>query len=306
MTKLVALTGATGFIGSALLNELRSSDFHVRALGRKQIPQKDTAVEWIKGDLNNVAALNSLVKDADYVIHCAGVVRGKSPEDFDSVNYQGTSKLFTAIQQNSGKCHFLLISTLAAREPQLSWYAQSKFNAERLLDSCPDTITPTIFRPTAVYGCGDTEITPLFKLMKKGLLFAPSTESRITLLHVTDMVSAILKWLQVSHEVRGVFELADGNTNGYTWSEIKLTSESVWNRSLTLIPVPLKFLSLCAQINLLLAGLFRYAPMLTPVKLNEITHPDWTCNIEPLYKAIGWKPAINLADALNDKDLLQI
>ena len=85
---LVAVTGATGFIGSILLRSLIEKGWKVRALTRRY-QSGDEATQWIKGDLDNLAALQALVKGASAVVHCAGQVRGDSLESFVHTNVEG-------------------------------------------------------------------------------------------------------------------------------------------------------------------------------------------------------------------------
>ena len=99
MTERVALTGATGFLGSNLLTALAKSEFPIRALTRRN-KTNSGFVTWINGDLNNQAALDELVKGCTSVIHCAGAVRGNSLEDFLEVNLRGTENLLAAIRKN--------------------------------------------------------------------------------------------------------------------------------------------------------------------------------------------------------------
>ncbi|ETD64402.1 hypothetical protein Q458_07420, partial [Escherichia coli ATCC BAA-2209] len=87
---------------------------------------------------------------------------------------------------------FLFISSLAARHPELSWYAKSKFVAEQRLAAMAGEITLGVFRPTAVYGPGDKELKPLVDWMLRGLLprtGAPDTQ--LSFLHVTDFAQAV-------------------------------------------------------------------------------------------------------------------
>src|SRR5262245_24206834 len=128
----VALTGATGFIGRHLANHLRTRGFTVRALTRRPQPHLE-GLAWIPGDLSDLAALARLLDGASFVVHCAGVVRGASVDDFDRVNAAGTANLIAAALALPRPPPFLLISSLAAREPDLSWYAASKRKAETRL-----------------------------------------------------------------------------------------------------------------------------------------------------------------------------
>ena len=132
MTQRVALTGATGFIGQNLLAALDESDYPTRALTRR--PRAGPgSVSWINGDLDNSQALDELVDGCTAVIHCAGTVRGNSLEDFLEVNLRGTENLLDAANKLKPRPRFLLISSIAARYPDYSWYARSKSMAESLL-----------------------------------------------------------------------------------------------------------------------------------------------------------------------------
>ena len=125
MPESVAVTGATGFIGGALVRALIKEGWNVRALTRRPRPD-DESMQWIEGDLDNPDALRNLVKDVSAVVHCAGQVRGKSLEDFVHTNVEGTANLVRASMQQNLPPRFLFISSLAARQPELSWYATSK------------------------------------------------------------------------------------------------------------------------------------------------------------------------------------
>ena len=292
------MTGATGFIGQNLLTALNESAYPVRALTRRPRPGSGS-VSWINGDLNNTQALDELVEGCAVVIHCAGTVRGNSLEDFQDVNLRGTENLLEAAGKLVSPPRFLLISSIAARYPDYSWYSRSKSMAETLLMSDKySNLSRTIYRPSAVYGPGDREMRPLFRLMRRGYLVGPRIPgNRISLLHVDDLVRAILKWLPAK-QAQGTFELDDGATQGYTWEDITAIAYGTWQRPVTHIRVPVPLLRGIAHVNLLLARTFRYRAMLTPGKINEVTHENWVCDNTPLTNALGWKPEISLSDAI--------
>lgn len=302
MAGVVALTGATGFIGGALCQPLTRAGWQVRALVRRAPGTAPTPkIEWISGDLDNTAALDRLVADADAIIHCAGAVRGRSAECFERVNVSGSERLLRAIRTGSRCTRFLLMSSLAAREPTLSWYAASKRNAEEAVQREAGSLALTIFRPTAVYGPGDRELKPVFRLLRHGLLPIPgSRAARLSLLHVQDLVTAVLRWLDSSPPVVGTFELHDGRAGGYTWQSIATIASRAHGRPVRLLPLPQAGLSLAAAVNLRLAQWLGYEPMLTPGKLRELRHPDWICDNGAFAEALGWRPKIDLERALRE------
>ncbi len=295
----VAVTGATGFIGQLLVRALIKDGWKVRALTRT--PRiSDEFTQWITGDLDDSIALQHLVKDVSAVIHCAGVVRGSSLKEFTHTNVEGTSNLVRASVQQNPPPRFLLISSLAAREPNLSWYANSKHIAEQIVVDNSGGMPWTVFRPTAVYGPGDKEMSPLFRATRYGILpMVGSKISRYSLIHVSDLVSAILCWLVTNSQVQGIYELDDGVQGGYDCNSIASIAQDVWRRPVRCLFIPVSLVLLFANINLCLARILRYAPMLTPGKVREIRHPDWVCDISPLIQVLpSWQPCVRLRDAL--------
>ncbi|MDE2388084.1 MAG: NAD-dependent epimerase/dehydratase family protein [Betaproteobacteria bacterium] len=300
--KIVAVTGATGFIGHVLVRKLVQNGWIVRALTRSNRSSNIESLQWIQGDLNNLTALHHLIDDAAFVIHCAATVRGSSFQEFADINIKGTGNLLCAITQKKQSPRFLLISSLAARQPDLSWYAQSKYLSEQVLIENSESLQWTIFRPTAVYGPGDKEIKPLFRAMSRGLFpIVGKVSNRFGLIHVYDLVAAIEAWLSAKQNIQGVFELDDGTPGGYSYQGLTELAQQVWKRPVHCIAIPDPLIRSIASANLWLARLFRYSPMLTPGKVNELQHPDWVCDNAPLIHELpGWHPSIRLQDVLSE------
>lgn len=301
--KPIAITGATGFIGRALCARLRGQGRQVKALVRDPAKAHDLAemgVELVAGDLANRPALDLLLQDASTLVHCAGSVRGNSQEAFNQVNVEGMGKLLNAAQSTSPAPRFVLLSSITAREPDLSWYASSKRAGEDLLRAAT-SLNSIILRPPAVYGPGDKEMLPLFKLMKRGIALVPgSASSRVSLIHVDDLVAAIIGCIEARHLSSSTFTFTptDPKEQGYDWREMAAIAEQLWQRKVHLVSPPAALLNAVAQCNLMLSRTFGYDPMLTPAKLRELRHADWVASAEDLSEAIGWKPSIDLETGL--------
>jgi len=97
--KIVAITGATGFIGRVLAQRLIQEGWTVRALTRINRSSSRKYLQWVQGDLNNLTALHHLIDDAAFVIHGAATVRGSSLQEFADTNIKGTKNLLSAITQ---------------------------------------------------------------------------------------------------------------------------------------------------------------------------------------------------------------
>ncbi len=292
----VALTGATGFIGSVLLKYLSNQGFRVKALyrpGPSPPPHPIDSIEWLAGNLEDVNSLRSLVTDVDVVVHCAGAVRGRTLEHFKKINIEGVERLLqVAIEKRVPR--FLLMSSLAAREPSVSAYALSKKLGEDVLMEHGDKIAWDILRPPAVYGPGDREMQPLLKLIKRGIIpVIGGNKSRFSLLHVDDLAKAVVCLLRSERTQQGrSFELHDGHPDGYTWQQIASIATHLNGKAPRCFSVPQRLLQTAGLSNVFLARLFGYQPMLTPGKVRELFHPDWVCDNTAITSAIDWQPEV--------------
>lgn len=302
MTRTVALTGATGFIGSTLAKHLHHSGWNVRVLIRPFADERrlgNIPVERISGSLDNPACLRTLVSGVDTVIHCAGAVRGATRKDFDRVNVAGVEHLLRAIAEQNTRPAFLLISSLAAREPHLSDYAASKRAGERVLQEKAAGMRWNILRPPAVYGPGDREMLPLFRLMLRGIAPVTGTrDARLSLLYVDDLAEAVLRIVNHPELRNGTYELHDGREQGYSWRDIVDTVRRLRGSGIVQIRIPLLALRVVSLFNLGISLVSRRSPMLTPGKVREISHPDWVCDNREITRVTDWKPAILLEDGL--------
>lgn len=145
---VLAITGATGFVGRRTLALALEAGHSVRALTRRPQPPQ-AGVTWVAGALDTPDALADLVRGADAVIHIAGVVNAPTPEGFTRGNIDGTRAVLAAAEA-AGVGRFVHVSSLAAREPGLSQYGRSKAGAEDAVRASP--LAWTMVRPPAVYG----------------------------------------------------------------------------------------------------------------------------------------------------------
>jgi nucleoside-diphosphate-sugar epimerase len=300
----LALTGATGFIGAALLQRLLSAGWSVQALCRSiplpRRPHHGGELRWFRGSLDDPESLKRLVNGVTAVVHCAGAVRGASAAQFNPVNVDGVARLVQAAGGLHPVPRFLLVSSLAAREPQLSPYAASKRGGEEVLQSEARGMMWTVLRPTAVYGPGDRETLPLVRCMQRGLapVLGPGT-SRFSLLYVEDLADAVRHLLELARWAPGPFEIHDGQEGGYRWEDLIRTVAHIIRKPVRKLRIPLGLLRFAAGVNLLGARLIGYQPMLTPGKVRELTHADWVCNDAPLRAATGWKPRFTLEEGMH-------
>jgi nucleoside-diphosphate-sugar epimerase len=302
MTQTVAITGATGFIGQTITRQLILAGYRVRALMRTVkragcLPAG--GVEQVSGSLEDSTSLESLIQGADAVVHCAGAVRGATQEQFDRVNVEGVKRLLQALESQDNPPRLLSLSSLAAREPRLSFYSMSKYKGEQVLVNEARRVVWNVLRPPAVYGPGDQEMLPLFRAMARGIAPVPgAVHARFSMLFVADLADAVLAWLQSDPAGSGIYTLDDGREGGYDWRGVAAIVEQVCRHRVRLLRVPAWALDIPAWLNRRASWIFGYAPMLTPEKLRELRHTDWVCDHAALHAATGWQPRVQLEEGL--------
>ena len=293
--KRVSITGGTGFVGSHIIQALLAKHFEVRALARNpnQAALNHPSLKFVPGDLHSTDVLNNLLSDANYVIHCAGRVRGATQQQFDHDNVEGTQNIIDACKQAGSLKKLIIISSLAAREPEISYYSSSKKDAEELISNI-DFARWSIIRPPAVYGPNDRELLPLFNWMKKGILWIPGNlEQKFSLIHAYDLAEFTIHQM-LSHTSGEILEPDDGEH--YDWTLISQLCSEIFNRKIRKIIIPKTALSFVANLNVLLSSLVNYTPMLTPSKVRELMHEDWLAKgIDPSY---GWTAKVDLKQGL--------
>ncbi len=268
----IALTGATGFAGKLILQELLREKHTVKALARNPNALKNSNAEIVPGDLADTTALAKLVEGAQCVVHVAGAIIAHNRAGYFKANLDGT-KLLYAASKNAGVARFIYISSITAREPLLSDYAASKAAAELFLGGQKNRPGVLILRPSAIYGPGDKATLPLLKGLQSRYAILPGrASSKFSLIHVQDFARVVAS--SISSPVAGMLEV-DDLSGGHTWADLANI-----NRDLTGMPQSTFFVpkaaahavASCAE----LFGLIARKPSITNRgKVTELYHGDW-------------------------------
>lgn len=297
MSRLVAVTGATGFVGTHLVAALARRGCRVRLLIRRWSPVPSLAgveAEIVLGDLADKAALRRLVDGADTVIHAAGLIKARAPADFMTVNRDGTARLSALAPE----APFVLLSSLAAREPQLSAYAESKRAAEQVVAA--RTGSWLAVRAPAVYGPGDRETLAYFKAAARGLAPRPKgAGARLSLIHVEDLAEALVRIVEAPPPA-SVYEIDDGREGGYAYGDMAAAAAAALGRSVRSVPVPRAAMEIVGWANGLRHAMGGTAQILTQAKVRELFHPDWAVHDRRLAATIGFRPRYDLKAGFRD------
>ncbi|WP_417450812.1 NAD-dependent epimerase/dehydratase family protein [Kordiimonas sp.] len=294
----VALTGATGFLGLHSIECFLQAGFAVRALTRREQPDRD-GVTWVRGDLEDEAALNTLMSGAQILVHMAALTKALSRDIFFDVNVGGTKRVLTTAK-HQGIARVIHVSSLAAREPQLSHYGASKAASELLLSARDWPFSWTIVRPPAIYGPGDKEILKLLTATRFGILPAPGRKTnRFAMIHGHDMAMALVAFAHGGNE-KAIVEVDDRKPGGYTLGDIAAALPSGRVRKPFIIPLPFPILGFIGLINGILAALSRRPAMLTLSTARYLCHSDWTARSSRRPSLENWAPQFDLKAGLED------
>jgi 2-alkyl-3-oxoalkanoate reductase len=297
VSKRVAVTGATGFVGPHLVAALARHGWKIRLLVRRWSPLPSLAgveAELVLGDVSDEAALRRLVDGADAVVHAAGLIKARRPADFRTVNRDGTA-LASALAADA---RFVLLSSLAAGEPLLSPYGASKRAAEEVVAGRAGPWLTV--RAPAVYGPGDRETLAYFRAVARGFAPRPSLpDARLSLIHVADLAEALALAVE-RPPPPSVYEIDDGREGGYGYDDMQAAAEAAFGRTARSLPVPRIVMDGIARMQALGQALGGPVQILTPGKVNEIFHSDWAVRDRRLAAAIGFRSGYDLTLGFRD------
>ena len=311
----ILLTGASGFLGSHIAEQLDQQGAEVRALVR---PTSDVRlleglerVALVNGTMSDKASLLAATEGVDGIIHAAGLVKARDPADFYETNEQGTANLLDAAKQNASDIErFVLVSSLAVMGPSrdgrpvqpgaspspVTHYGRSKLAAERAARAEAQALPITIIRPPMIYGPRDREILPFFKSVQLGVLpLTGSPSSKLSAIYVADCAAACIKALAANVPSGSTYYVEDGRLESLG-GLIHHIERALGRRAWLRVPVP-RFLMYAAALGSEVYGrILGRAVMLTRDKLNELLAPHWVCDSGEAQAALGWKPRISFEE----------
>jgi nucleoside-diphosphate-sugar epimerase len=311
------VTGATGFIGrtillralqdgrvSQVIAPVRSGDKLRSQLAREgvldfanlQILEAE-APHW---DFGRVGPL-------DRVVHCAGVLFGRSRDEYFRVNVDGTLRLLASVP---GDPSIIVLSSQSAGGPTpgshhakklehpdhpLSWYGESKLQMERAVRAAGHHRV-RFLRAPMVLGPGDQATLPLFRMVRGKIWTKPGRELKhFSWISSDDLADAIGVWFERGGELDVAHVTSPGTI---TDAELMLTAGKVSGRQGKLLPVPQILLKPVAFASKFIPAIGEKIPSLTADRAREIWPNRWVIDPEPFHAATGWRGRATLEDTL--------
>ena len=315
----ILVTGASGFIGSFIVEEALKRGFDTWAAMRKSSKKDfltDPKINFLELNLDSEEQLQEQLRghDFDYVVHAAGVTKCLNNDDFYRINTEGTKHLVNALLKLQMPVkRFVYISSLsifgAIREQQPyeeiresdtpqpnTHYGRSKLEAERWLDSLKGqgiNLPYVVLRPTGVYGPRERDYFMMAKSIKQHSDFAVGYQQQdITFVYVMDVVQAVFLACEHGQTGRKYF-LSDGKVyQSATFS--KLIRQQLGNPWWIRITAPVWLLRIITWVGDKMAHLTGKITALNNDKYHILKQRNWRCDIQPAIDELGYRPAYTL------------
>ncbi len=313
--EIAVVTGANGFVGSHLVDNLLEKGFKVRCIVRKS-----SNLRWLNGKdleifdcgLFDKDGLRKVFKDANYIFHVAGVVKSKTKEGYFRGNVETTRNLLeVAIENPSSIKRFLVVSSQTVSGPSLkdkpvdensgynpiTTYGRSKLEEEKLALSYKDKLPITICRAPAVYGERDTEILIYFKTFSRGLTTTIGfNKKELSLIHAVDLAEGFYLAAMSEKAIGEIYFI--GSEKFYTWQEINSITAKVLNKKPIIFKVP-HFLVYTIASNAQFVAIFSNRPATLNIeKAKDITQRYWTCDTSKAIRDLGYRQKISIEDGI--------
>ena len=316
----ILITGASGFIGSFIVEEALKQGFETWAAIRKSSSKEylqDERIHFIELNLSSKAQLIEQLRphQFDYVVHAAGVTKCLNKADFRRINTEGTKNLVDALlhlQMPLKRFVFLSsLSVFGAIKEQLPYdeireddtpkpnteYGRSKLEAEKYIDSIGSRLPYTILRPTGVYGPREKDYFMMAKSIKQHIDFAVGYQRQdITFVYVTDVVQAVFLALEKGETGRKYF-LSDGQVyQSTTFSD--LIHEELGRPWWLRITAPVWVLRVVTFFGEYIGHMTGKVTALNNDKYNILRQRNWRCDIEPARHELGFEPKVQLKEGV--------
>lgn len=309
------ITGATGFVGSHVVEAIAGRATHLRALTRtssRREKLEQYGIESVLGALEDAESVQRAVEGADVVVHMAAALRAADEAGFARVNQQGTEAVVEAIRKaRKPPRRLVYLSSLAAVGPArdgrpvgpadepapLTAYGRTKLAGERICRGVAPDTEVVILRATAVYGPGDRDLFDFFRLAKRGVLPVPTgPPRRLQLVHAADLARAVVL-AATGASGGGVYHIAEPQS--HSWAEVVTLVGRAVGREGRLVPVPAALISIAGAISEAFGRLVGRPSIFSRDKARELLAPGWLCETDGAKRGLGFEAQIALEPGLS-------
>lgn len=317
MGKRVLLTGATGFIGSHIVEKLVLGGYEVLCAVRQSSDisfLKKFKLDIKYADLSDVESIKAILASEDIIIHNAGLTKSLSNTEYYKVNVEITKNVLEAAKAKLPKLErFVYIGSQAAAGPNpsaqaideisppvpITPYGKSKLEAEGIVMQYSRFFPITILRPSAVFGPKDKDILFYFKSISFGFMpFLGKHDPLVSLIYVEDLARAIVLAADHPKAANQIFFISDGKF--YRWSVVADTIAQILKKKCLRIRIPIPALNIIGALYEFQSKVFKTKPLLNRYKIDELSQKYWVCSSNKIFETLGFKPAYSLEEALSE------
>jgi nucleoside-diphosphate-sugar epimerase len=311
----VLVTGASGFLGSHVAEQLTKEGHEVRALVRKSsnrsFLERLERLEFAYGGIEDAGNVAEAVKGVDAIVHSAGLVKARTPGEFQTTNVEGTRNILEAAKAHAPNLRrFVHVSSLVAAGPSLdgkpvdvgreagpvTHYGRSKLDAERVVLAAKNDLPVVILRPAAIYGPRDHEIFAFFQAVHRGVLpTVGKGDSTMSMIYGPDCAEACIKAISADVPSGSIYFVDDGEAYSFR-SMVEEVEVAMGKKAFLRVNLPLPVLWLAAFSSEMYGKLAGKAVMLNRDKMNEIRQPHWVCASDDTRRDLGWEPRVKLRE----------
>ena len=309
----VLVTGASGFLGSHIAEQLAAAGHEIRLLLRRTSNRDflTFSYEEALGDVTNPDSLQLAVEGVDAVVHPAGLIKARNEAEFRAVNDEGTSNLLMAIEERTPNLRrFVYISSMSAHGPSpdgeprpayanpkpVSAYGRSKLGGENATRASALAARSVIFRMPVIYGPRDPALLPFFKAVRYRI--APllrGGRNRISIIYASDAAKAVVEATTAEANVGGrTYSPEDGAV--YAWRDLLSAIESASGKRALMVPVPLIGYEAAGFASELFGRVTGQAQVFDRDKVREMRRRAWVCSSEALREDLGWRPRVQIEE----------
>ena len=316
--KKILITGASGFVGSHLVEEALNRDLEVYAGVRKTSSRqflKNKNIHFFEMDFTNKKELKEKFNKAkfDFIIHNAGVVSVPKLQDYFTINFDYVKNLIEALN-NTLPEKFIYMSSLASygpasssdlsdfltegRKPKpINTYGKSKLKSEGYIKSI-NNLPYIIFRPTAIYGPREKEILTFFKLINKNIEgYIGNKKQHLTFIYVKDLAKTILD-AALSKVSQKSYFISDGKH--YSQNDLGKYAKQFLNKKTLRFHVPVSLVRSIAWLLEQPAKLTGNYPALNLEKVRILESMNWKCDLTALKEDLNFRPQYDLERGLEE------
>jgi dihydroflavonol-4-reductase len=309
------VTGATGFIGSHMVDALLERGCKVHCVVREtsNLQWLDTSrVTLHTGDLHQPDTYKNCFAEVDYVFHCAGITRANNRHEFLHNNARVGIPFYQSCVEHAKQIKGVVhVSSLAAVGPTrpdqkvdedtpchpLTYYGKSKLTGEEIALGYASELPMVVLRPPVVYGEREVNFFTYLRAINWRMAIKIGTAPRaLSIIYVKDLVNAMIRAAAAPDPDRNIFFITDGNI--YSWDDLANAAMKALEVRAQTVIIPVSLMGFAAMVSEFLAKMRNRIPLLDRQRMIDLRQSSWTASSDRFFDHYSFKPQFDLNQGL--------